>query len=189
MVRIPRSRGVQTDVVVHKAERVLETAVIGTRQLRLSYSTHDETFRCAWWIKVPPSIKLWDDPHGCTVIGRRERLHEFRDVVLHTKYKNNFDYNYSIFVLNKVPYLANGCIILTENKAIASHIAGLYYETYSDRAALDKELAARKEEIQCAVSHHPVSEVPTFGFGQAQQPALSDYADGVDTMAFLQKLN
>ncbi len=128
-------------------------------------------------------------PEGYDFDPLLEALHEFRDVVLHTKYKNNFDYNYSIFVLNKVPYLANGCIILTENKAIASHIAGLYYETYSDRAALDKELAARKEEIQCAVSHHPVSEVPTFGFGQAQQPALSDYADGVDTMAFLQKLN
>jgi len=128
-------------------------------------------------------------PEGYDFDPLLEALHEFRDVVLHTKYKNNFDYNYSIFVLNKVPYLANGCIILTENKAIASHIAGLYYETYSDRAALDQELAGRKEEIQCAVSHHPVSEVPTFGFGQAQQPALSDYADGVDTIAFLQNLD
>jgi len=127
-------------------------------------------------------------PEGYDFDPLLETFHEFRNVVLHTKYKNNFDYNYSIFVLNRVTYLANGCIILTENKAIASHIAGLYYETYTDREALNRELASRKEEIQCAVSHHPVSEVPTYGFGQAQQPALSDYADGVDTMDFLQNL-
>jgi hypothetical protein len=128
-------------------------------------------------------------PEGYDFDPLLESLHEFRDVILHTKYKNNFDYNYSIFVLNKVPYLANGCILLTENTAIASHIAGLYYETYTDRESLNRELAGRKEEIQCAVSHHPVPEVPTFGFGQAQQPALSDYADGVDTIAFLQNLD
>ena len=127
-------------------------------------------------------------PEGYDFDPLLEALHEFRDVILHTKYKNNFDYNYSIFVLNKVPYLANGCILLTENTAIASHIAGLYYETYSDRETLNRELAERADEIQCAVSHHPVPGVPTFGFGQAQQPALSDYADGVDTMNFLQSL-
>ena len=127
-------------------------------------------------------------PEGYDFDPLLEALHEFRDVILHTKYKNNFDYNYSILVLNKVPYLANGCILLTESKAIASHIAGLYYETYTDRAALNRELIGRKQEIQCAVSHHPVPGIPTFGFGQAQQPALSDYADGVDTMDFLQAL-
>jgi hypothetical protein len=38
---------------------------------------------------------------------------------------------------------------------------------------------ARAEEIQCVVSHR---DIP---FGGSQCPALWEYADGVDTMAFL----
>lgn len=117
-----------------------------------------------------------------------EALHEFRDLVLHKKYKNNFDYNYAIYVMNKTDYKANGCVVLTENEAIASHIAGLYYEYYDDRKEVENKLRARAGAIQCVVGHEPVADLPTFPFGQAQRPALDDYADGVDTLDFLRKL-
>jgi hypothetical protein len=39
-----------------------------------------------------------------------------------------------------------------------------------------------EEKIQCVVGHAPPATIP---FGQAQHPALWDYADGVDTMTFL----
>lgn len=115
-------------------------------------------------------------------------LHEYRDIVNHSKYKNNFDYNYALFMLNKVPYEANGCIILTENPALQSHIAGLHYEYYEDEQALQADLEKRKEEIQCVVSRKVWASVPTFPFGQAQEPELWDYADGVDTLQFLLEL-
>jgi hypothetical protein len=116
-------------------------------------------------------------------------LHEYRDIITHTKYKNNFDYNYALFMLNKVNYRANGCIILTENPKLQSHIAGLHYEYYESEADLVKEIGQKQAEIQCVVSKEKISGVDRFDFGQAQEPELWDYADGVDTMRFLLELS
>ncbi len=114
-----------------------------------------------------------------------ECLHEYNQIIWHDKYKHNFDYNYALYIINKVLHVANGCIILTENKAIASRIAGAYYEFYSDINALSAELQSREKEIQCVVSNKPIAGFQHYLFGEAQHPALHDYADQVDTMAFL----
>ncbi|PHN06467.1 acyl-CoA reductase [Flavilitoribacter nigricans] len=116
-------------------------------------------------------------------------FHEYRDIITHSKYKNNFDYNYALFMLNKVPYRANGCIILTENPNLQSHIAGLHYEYYDSEQELVTDLKSREEEIQCVVSKMDLEEVEQFPFGKAQEPELWDYADGVDTMKFLLDLD
>ena len=117
-----------------------------------------------------------------------ESLHDYRDIVLHTKYKNNFDYNYALLVLNKVEYRANGCVILLEDPALTSRIATLHYEFYENAEQLKAEIKQRESEIQCVVSQDGWLNVPTFPFGKAQEPALWDYADGVDTVAFLLSL-
>jgi hypothetical protein len=114
-----------------------------------------------------------------------EALHEYRDVVLNTKYKNNFDYNYTLLILNRIPYKANGCILLTENESLHSRIAELYYEYYENEADLKSKLLAKAEGIQCVVGKLELAGFDCVPFGKAQQPALGDYADGVDTMAFL----
>lgn len=112
-------------------------------------------------------------------------LHEHRQIVLHSKYKNNFDYNYTLLILNRVPYQANGCILLTENDALTSRIANLHYAYYDSEAALQEELENRREEIQCVVSRKEIENWQVVAPGQAQHPGLLDYADGVDTMQFL----
>lgn len=112
-------------------------------------------------------------------------LHEYREIVLHSKYKNNFDYTYALMILNKVKFLANGAIILTENKSLQSGIANVFYEYYTDKKKLAEELKIRKEEIQVVVGNTPIAGLPHADFGKAQEPQLDDYADGVDTMKFL----
>lgn len=94
------------------------------------------------------------------------------------KYKNNYDYHLALYLLNKVPYLTNGVVLLTENPLPFSAVSVLHYRYYQDRVSLEQEMAD-SNDIQCMVGH---GYVP---FGCAQQPALSDYADGVDTMGFL----
>ncbi len=117
-----------------------------------------------------------------------EAFHEYRTIVLNTKYKNNFDYNYAMFMLNKVEYKANGCIILLENEAITSRIASLHYEFYDKVDNLVVEMNRRKAAIQCIVTKMELNHIETLPFGKAQQPSLTDYADGVDTMEFLTNL-
>jgi hypothetical protein len=114
-----------------------------------------------------------------------ETLHERNDLVLHDKYKNNFDYNFTILILNKIKYESNGCILMREAKEIASPISMVYYEFYDSLAQVKRDLAAKKDEIQLVVSPVKIPQLPTFKFGEAQKPSLSDYADGVDTMQFL----
>ena len=117
-----------------------------------------------------------------------ESLHEYREIVRHNKYKNNFDYNFAIQVLNKVPYFSNGCIIMVENNALTSRVGELYFEYFSDPSSVENEIKSREDEIQCVVAREGWLNHPTVTFGKAQQPELWDYADGVDTMAFLLKV-
>ena len=114
-----------------------------------------------------------------------EALHEYREIVLHDKYKNNFDYQFTLLILNKVKYQGNGCILMIESLEIASPIALLHYEYYDDFEMLQLELNGRKDDIQCVVSNTSIEGLPSFKFGEAQKPSINDYADGVDTMAFL----
>ena len=118
-----------------------------------------------------------------------ETLHDFNGVILHDKYKNNFDYNMALVMLNRIPFINNGCIILAENQAIASRIAMLHYEFYSDKSSLATALQEKFEEIQCVVSRAELPGLDCVGFGKTQEPGLGDYPDGVDVMAFLTGLN
>ena len=124
-------------------------------------------------------------PRGYSFEPLLEALHTYREIVLHSKYKNNFDYNYALYVLNKEPYLANGCILLAENEAIPSRIASLHYQFYEDLAGLESMLQRKAEEIQCIVCRDNLLSANTISFGQSQEPALADYADNIDTMQFL----
>jgi Acyl-CoA reductase (LuxC) len=114
-----------------------------------------------------------------------ETLHAFNTLVLHDKYKNNFDYQFTLTILNKVPYQSNGCIIMVEEKSITSPIAALFYEYYDTFEQLSMDLLEKKEAIQCVVSKEKINGLPCFNFGEAQKPALNDYADGEDTIQFL----
>ncbi len=114
-----------------------------------------------------------------------EAFHEYNKIVLNNKYKNNFDYNYAMFMLNKVKYKANGCIILIEAEAIISRIASLHYEFYDKTDNLVELLNNQSAEIQGVVSKMNLPNIETLAFGQTQQPSLTDYIGGVDTMEFL----
>jgi hypothetical protein len=97
------------------------------------------------------------------------------------KYKNNYDYALAVVILNKEYYMTNGSVILRENTSIFSGISQLHYEYYNDEKEVYQQLK-NNAEVQCIVGK---KHIP---FGQAQQPCLSDYADGVDTLQFLLEL-
>lgn len=109
----------------------------------------------------------------------------FKELAYHNKYKNNFDYNYTLFILNKQPVYNNGCLLLVEDENLFSRIATLHYSYYENPEDLVNQLKVKEEQIQCIVAKQKVQGLSVLDFGQAQQPGLTDYADGVDTMKFL----
>lgn len=106
---------------------------------------------------------------------------KYDHLIDHNKYKNNYDYNLAIHILNNQYYMTNGSIILVENESVFSPISQLHFEYYSNENEL-RERLKNDENIQCIVSKNDI------GFGGAQCPDVCDYADGVDTMAFLMHL-
>jgi hypothetical protein len=98
-----------------------------------------------------------------------------------TKYKNNYDYQLTLLILNKKYYMTNDSILLTENESPFSPISVLHYRYYRPGEA-STLLKGQETDTQCVVGG---GYTP---FGQAQHPRLEDYADGVDTMEFLQGL-
>ncbi len=127
-------------------------------------------------------------PKGYDFTPLLETFHEWKGFQNHVKWKNNFDYNFALLTLNKEPFYHNGAIILRESTDLASHIAGLYVEYYESPEAVTQVLQSRENELQLVVARPGLLDRETFDFGRAQWPTLSDYADGVDTMAFLTTL-
>ena len=138
--------------------------------------------------------KLADDIHvyfglGCRNVTKifvpREYdfvplLQSFRDYKFfadHHKYKNNYDYNLSVMIMNNRFYMTNEGILLSENDSVFSPISQLNYGFYDDLETLESSLKDNSD-IQCIVGKE-------IDFGKAQTPLLMDYADGIDTMQFL----
>jgi hypothetical protein len=95
-----------------------------------------------------------------------------------TKYRNNYDYNLAIFIMNSQFYMTNQSIILSKNENVFSPVSVLNYSFYQDQKTVFNELE-KNENIQCIVGENHLP------FGKSQEPGLFDYADGTDTMQFL----
>jgi len=96
------------------------------------------------------------------------------------KYKNNVDYALALHIINNKFYMTNGEIVLSEDPSLFSPIGQLNYQFYQDREEVSSRIDTNS--LQCLVGREGVP------FGSAQQPRLTDFADGVDTLAFLDGL-
>ncbi|WP_114788955.1 acyl-CoA reductase [Niabella yanshanensis] len=99
----------------------------------------------------------------------------------HHKYKNNYDYNLALHILNNKFYMSNAALLLVEEKSLFSPVSQLNYEVYENIEMVKAELN-QSNDVQCVVGN---GFIP---FGHAQHPSLTDYADGVDTMQWLATL-
>ncbi|WP_129714521.1 acyl-CoA reductase [Pedobacter sp. SYP-B3415] len=115
-------------------------------------------------------------------------IEHYQPVINHFKYNNNYDYNKSIFLVNLVQHLDNGFLLVKEDEGMSSPLAVLYYGEYRDIDEALAELHARRDDIQCVAAGILLPGVVTVAFGQTQQPKIWDYADNIDTMAFLGSL-
>ena len=112
-------------------------------------------------------------------------IYDYGDIINYKKYQNNYDYNKAVYLMSEFKLLENGFLMLKEDTSYSSPIASLFYEYYDDLDQLQQKLNNDVDSIQCVVSNTLENAIP---FGQTQQPSLTDYADGVDTLYFLSNL-
>jgi hypothetical protein len=61
-----------------------------------------------------------------------ESIEDFKPIINHHKYNNNYDYNKSIYLVNRDEHLDNGFLLLKQDERLVSPLAVLFYGTYSD---------------------------------------------------------
>lgn len=126
-------------------------------------------------------------PLGYTFDKFFESIEYWSTIRLHHKYNNNYDYNKSVLLVNRAPHFDNGFLLLREDTALVSAISVCHYEYYDNEAHLKQLIDSNKDKIQCIVSKERSFE-NSFDFGEAQLPALNDFADGVNTIEFLKSI-
>lgn len=115
-----------------------------------------------------------------------EAIYHWHPIINKAKYANNYDYNKAVYLMSEFDMLENGFFMIKEDKNYASPIATAFYEYYTDNTALQAALNANVHNIQCVVAQTGLKD--EIAFGHTQKPELWDYADGVDTIAFLNTL-
>lgn len=116
-----------------------------------------------------------------------ECMRPFENIITNHKYANNYDYNKSVYLVNKEPHLDTGFALLRKSADMVSPISVIYFEYYENGTDLEKKLAGQKDKIQCIVGEHK-GESHTVAFGNSQTPGLKDYADNIDTLKFLEQI-
>lgn len=117
-------------------------------------------------------------PEGYDFIPLLGAFKKYNYLAEHHKYKNNYDYNLALHILNKKYYMSNDSILLIEDPSVFSPISQLNYEFYTNKEKLYKSLS-ENYDLQCIVGKDFIP------FGKSQTPTLNDYADGIDTLQFL----
>lgn len=107
----------------------------------------------------------------------------------HNKYMNNYDYQRSILLLNRVAHFADDKIMLQQSEQLAAPMSVIYYSFYENQHSLKATLGANVDKLQCIVMRGELAKSlemnNVVGFGQTQSPGLADYADGEDVLLFL----
>lgn len=126
-------------------------------------------------------------PKGFDIRDIFPHFESFKENLDCHKYQNNYDYNKSIYLINGVDHYDTGFMLFKKDEAFVSPISVVFYDEYKSEKELDRYLDKHREKIQCVVSDMYEREY-SVPLGQAQCPQLTDYADGVNTLAFLQSL-
>ncbi len=111
-----------------------------------------------------------------------ESIVDFGFVVENKKYGNNYDYHRAIYLLESMPFLDNNFVMLRESADLHSPVGVLHYQRYTGEQEITDYLKLNKDKLQCIVGegHTP--------FGYSQQPVITDFADGINTLDFLVNL-
>jgi membrane protein YqaA with SNARE-associated domain len=117
-------------------------------------------------------------PEGYDFIPFLNALKKYNYLQDQHKYKHNYDYQLALLMMGKKLYMDSGGVLMSENPSPFAAISQIHYQQYP----LGTIPVFNMDEIQCIVGKN---QLP---FGSLQKPLLAQYADGVDSLAFLSSL-
>lgn len=124
-------------------------------------------------------------PQNYNFVPLQEAMHTYNDIIHHNQYKNNFDYNFTLLILNKIPHKATGSLLFYEREELASRVACIHFEYYDKEEDLKNKLQPQLENIEVIAAEIKLPPFKIIPFGQTQTPTLFDFKNGMDVMTFL----
>ena len=118
------------------------------------------------------SVSMLFVPRGYTLKFESQAAHN-------PKLRRNVQAMRATLTIEGVEYDDCGAFLMCKGEKFSNSLAVVTLQEYDDIEDVRAWIKSNAEGIQCVVSHHDIA------FGRAQYPALTDYADGVDTMRFL----
>lgn len=103
---------------------------------------------------------------------------------LNDEYINNYRQTRTLLAMNGVPFADWGGAVVCEDDDFPLELSRINVARYDTPAQVERWIESHDTELQCIVSEcieHP----RCVGFGRAQYPSLTDYADARDVMEFL----
>jgi len=106
----------------------------------------------------------------------------------HPKFRSNYIYQKSCSRVLDMDILDGNFFLFLESDQLVSPVSAVYYSYYRDLDNVMDTLILHKDKIQSLVTKVPNIK-NAVSFGRAQIPDPWDYADQIDTLAFLLQLN
>ena len=126
------------------------------------------------------SVSLLFVPEGYDLRLRMPAVNE--------KYRNNYRQQKALLTMTGRPFRDLGSAVAVEERAFPAALSRIACSRYKTLGEVEAWLAQHDAELQCVVSEC-VSHGRRTRFGRAQSPALTDYPDDRDVIAFLAALN
>lgn len=124
-------------------------------------------------------------PQDFVIDGLFENFLNFKEIINHNKYANNYEYNRAIYLLNQERFWDNNFVMLKEDEALFSPLSVINFTRYKNIDEVKNFIKENEENIQAVVAK-PELGLDSIALGEAQNPDLETYADHVDTMQFLE---
>ncbi|WP_418991366.1 acyl-CoA reductase [Alistipes sp.] len=104
------------------------------------------------------------------------------------KYRNNYLQTRALLAMTGQPFRDLGAAVVVEERAFPDALSKICMTYYNALEEVGTWLAEHDDQLQCVVSEC-VCHSRRVGFGRSQSPALTDYPDDRDVLAFLARLD
>lgn len=126
-------------------------------------------------------------PKGYSFTPIFEAFNDFDYLKNDSRYFHNFEYSLSLLILNGDDFFHSEFLAIKRDQKLGSSVGCLNFESYEGQEELEKIIKRDAEGIQCLVSNKQWVK-DSLDFGETQFPELWNYADGIDSMKFLERL-
>ncbi len=114
-------------------------------------------------------------------------IEHYNYLINFSRYANQYEYNKSVYLLNRIEHFDNGFLLLRKSNELNSPISTLHYEFYDTLETATSDLEKKfhvLESIVCSKLDHPLAVKPGF----ATKKGLASKSRCVSTINFLSNL-